>query len=149
MSQVEYGDYMRVALPDYAAEKQRGENLTPEQAMKVATDSFEKLLPNGIETPDHFLFTAIDEKQTAIGTLWFAKRVDGGKPYAWIFDIVLKPEVRGRGFGKPLMSLLETEVKKVGLSSIGLHVFAHNKVAAALYEKSGFNVTNKIMRKEL
>ena len=149
MQKSEFANYLKTSIPNYAEEKQRGENLTAEQAMKVANDSFDKLLPQGLETPDQFLFTVVDEKKTAIGTLWFAKKSDGGKPHAWIFDIVLEPAARGKGYGKQLMTLLETEVKKVGLKSIGLHVFGHNTVAASLYEKSGFSVTNKIMRKEL
>jgi ribosomal protein S18 acetylase RimI-like enzyme len=116
----------------------------------VANESYAKLLPDGLESKDQFLFTIIETaSERAVGTLWFAKKAEAAKPHAWVYDIVLNPEVRGRGYGKFLMQLLEAEVKKVGLNSIVLHVFGHNTVASSLYEKSGFRVTNKIMAKDL
>lgn len=48
-----------------------------------------------------------------------------------------------------MMALLEEEVKNVGITSIGLHVFGHNTVAANLFEKAGYHVTNQLMRKNL
>ncbi|KAB2854509.1 MAG: GNAT family N-acetyltransferase, partial [Anaerolineae bacterium] len=47
------------------------------------------------------------------------------------------------------MLALEDEVKKVGLDSIGLHVFGHNQSAYALYQKIGYETTNIVMAKKL
>lgn len=38
---------------------------------------------------------------------------------SYIYDIILDDKVKGRGFGKKAMLLLESEVKKLGLSHIG------------------------------
>lgn len=150
MTEAEFLEYMKTALPAYAREKQRGEGLTEEHANTVARESFAKLLPEGIASKDNFLFTVLEsENKSPIGILWFAQKTDGAKPHAWVYDIELIKEVRGRGYGRLLMELLETEVRKLGLASISLHVFGHNTTAAHLYEKCGFQTTNKIMKKDL
>ena len=149
MTEDEFSIYLKAALPEYANEKKKGENLTDEQALQVATDSYNQLLPDGVHSKDQHLFSVIETmSQRTIGTLWFAIKSQP-RNYAWVYDIVLNAEARGRGYGTQTMNLLEQEVKRLGINSIGLHVFGHNKVAQALYEKIGFRTTNRIMVKDL
>lgn len=149
MSDAEYSEYIRVAVPSYADEKMKGENLTREQADDVARESFAKLLPHGIASSDQFLRTIVDLKTgNAIGTLWYAKK-STPRPHVWIYDFVVDEKLRGRGIGAETLKLLEIEVRALGIKSIGLHVFGHNESAAGLYEKTGFRTTNRIMVKDL
>lgn len=149
MSDDEFAAYLEIALPEYASEKKKGESLTDEQALKVATDSYNQLLPDGVRSTDQHLFSIIEIKsQKVIGTLWFALKTQP-REYAWVYDIVLNPEARGQGYGSQTMLLLEAEVKKLGINSIGLHVFGHNQIATSLYEKVGFRTTNRVMVKDL
>ncbi|MBC7420589.1 MAG: GNAT family N-acetyltransferase [Bdellovibrio sp.] len=149
MTPAEFLDYMEYAVDNYAVEKQKGEGLTQAEAQKVSKESYAKLLPQGLESKDQFLYSAI-EKSThrAIGILWMAKKLNGEKPYVFIYDIELLPEKRGQGLGKQLLSLMEVEAKKLGCVSVGLHVFGHNAAAVALYEKSGFETTSRMMKKD-
>ena len=78
-----------------------------------------------------------------------AKKLNGVKPYTFIYDIELTQENRGKGLGKELMQLVEIETRKLGCISIGLHVYGHNAAAVALYEKSGFQTTSRMMKKDL
>jgi len=150
MNAQEFSDYMKSAVDKYAEEKQKGEGVSPEEARKVAEQSYEKLLPQGLTTQDQFLFSVIEKTtQEPIGILWLAKKLNGEKPYAFIYDIELNEENRGKGLGKILIGLAENEVRKLGCDSTGLHVFGHNTAAIALYEKSGFYTTNRMMRKDL
>jgi len=41
------------------------------------------------------------------------------------------------------------KVKALGLAKIALHVFAHNRAARALYEKTGFEITGIYLTKKL
>jgi ribosomal protein S18 acetylase RimI-like enzyme len=150
MTVSEFEVYLKKSLPNYAQEKMKGEGLTEEEAMKVAQESFERLLPKGIESDDQFLFSIVDDSSNdVVGTLWFARKISGTRKSAFVYDIILDATVRGKGFGKVIMQLLEEEVRKQGLSSIGLHVFGHNDVAISLYKKMGFRVTNQTMVKEI
>ena len=47
------------------------------------------------------------------------------------------------------MRSLEDEVRRLGDSSIGLHVFGHNAPARRLYEKLGYSETHINMVKRL
>ncbi len=150
MSLEDFDTYMKSAVDNYAKEKQKGEGLTPEAAIKVAKESYAQLLPQGLETQNQFLFSVIDqESKSKIGILWIAKRMNGEIPHAFICDIELVSEKRGQGLGKLLLTLMENEVRKMGCHSIGLHVFGHNATAIALYEKFGFYTTNRMMKKDL
>jgi RimJ/RimL family protein N-acetyltransferase len=47
------------------------------------------------------------------------------------------------------MLAIEEKARELGLQSIELHVFAHNAVAMALYEKIGYEVKSQNMTKAL
>jgi ribosomal protein S18 acetylase RimI-like enzyme len=149
MTLQEFDVYLVEAIPSYARSKLKGEGLQEAEAMALASDSFHTLLPMGLETPHQYLFHVVDDRQQIIGTLWFAHRKHGSREQAYVYDIVLNEEHRGQGIGRKTMELLEKEVRKLGLKSIGLHVFGYNDVARGLYEKLGFRATNIIMVKDL
>ncbi len=58
-------------------------------------------------------------------------------------------EFRRRGYGRQALLTLEAKVKDLGIDKIALHVFAHNRVAQALYESAGFEMTGIYMTKKL
>ncbi|HVK61768.1 MAG TPA: GNAT family N-acetyltransferase [Bdellovibrionales bacterium] len=150
MTESGFEKYRAESLLSYADNKKKAENLTDTQAKQVAEDSFNTLLPIGIETPDHFLFDVVEQGSgDVVGTLWFAKKSDKAQAYAWVYDIVLKESARGKGYGQKTMELLEVEAQKRGLSAISLHVFGFNEVAQNLYRKLGFKPTNIVMAKDL
>lgn len=122
--------------------------LTLEEAQKKSDDDFARYLPEGLSSPDHYIFSIVAEG-VLMGTLWFGVRGSKDNRKAYIYDIVLKETARGKGYGKKAMLLLEDEVKKLGLRHIGLHVFGHNKVARGLYENLGYEITNLNMEKVL
>lgn len=128
----------------------KGEGLSKKAAFKLAEDSFASLLPNGPEAENQNMFTVIETATNEkVGILWFAVKSNDNKKYAFIYDIELSESVRGKGYGRQTMQLLEKEVKDLGLNSIGLHVFGHNTTAINLYEKMGFRTTNRMMAKDL
>ena len=150
MTSDEFSTYMKSSVEKYAEEKQKGEGLTSEDAIKMARDSYQRLLPQGLETPGQFLYTVFEiNSNSQVGILWMAKKMNGVKPYTFIYDIELDAENRGKGLGKELMQLVEKETLHLGCASIGLHVYGHNTAAVALYEKSGFETTSRMMKKDL
>jgi len=70
-------------------------------------------------------------------------------PEAFIFDLVILPAFRRRGFAEDAMLELEVYVRRLGLTQISLHVFEHNTVASALYDKLGFVAFNNRLIKKL
>jgi ribosomal protein S18 acetylase RimI-like enzyme len=68
---------------------------------------------------------------------------------AWLFEIVLDEEVRGRGLGREALRLAEAEARSRGMERIALNVFGGNEVARSLYRGEGYAETSVRMAKRL
>jgi ribosomal protein S18 acetylase RimI-like enzyme len=94
------------------------------------------------------LLVASSSGGESVGLVWVAlDRPRAGE--AWIYDIQVNPEHRGKGYGHALLEAAEQEAARHGSQAIGLNVFGTNAVARRLYESSGYQVTAMNMRKEL
>ncbi|MHB0857092.1 MAG: GNAT family N-acetyltransferase [Anaerolineae bacterium] len=151
LSPMDWAVYREQAVRNYAAEKVRAGNWAAEDALARAEADFTQLLPQGIATPGHLLY-AIEEAaaDTLVGVLWVGTVREGGGPaMAYLYDFVIYPGYRRRGYGAAALYALESVVRGMGLDTIGLHVFGHNHAARALYERLGYQVTNLNMSKRL
>lgn len=148
MSKHDFADYVPNAIVEYADQKVKAGTWDEEEALNLSKESFEKLLPNGENTEGHYLFSIVELiKQRKIGYLWFQCFASLAAKTAFINDFYIFEEFRGRGYGTQAMKALDTEVRKLQISKITLHVFSHNKRAIALYQKAGFEDTDLIMAK--
>ena len=117
-------------------------------ALQRSYDDFDESLPQGLDTPDNYIFEIRDEvTNTIVGEIWFAIVVKNGIRSAFVYDLEVHPEFRRQGHARAAFIALEPLVESLGLSSIGLHVFGHNPVAQALYSSLGYGVTGINMRK--
>jgi ribosomal protein S18 acetylase RimI-like enzyme len=150
MTESEFQRYRQHLIEGYAADKVRAGTWRPEESMDRSEQEINELLPQGVLTPDHYLFSIHDEAAAKdIGILWFAVTRWGGKDQAFIYDIEIAPEQRSKGYGSQALIALEDKVKTLGLDRIGLHVFGHNPRALKLYEKLGYEITNIHMAKQI
>ncbi|HNT74270.1 MAG TPA: GNAT family N-acetyltransferase [Anaerolineae bacterium] len=150
MTAATFKTYLEWSIPDYAEECVRAGNFPAEAALRMAEEQFQQLLPRGLDTPQQYLFTIHDTAQdTTVGYLWFGVRGDGDQPFAALYDLMVFPSERRRGYGMQALRALEMRVQDLRLSTIRLHVFGHNSSARALYEKMGYIVTNITMAKSL
>jgi ribosomal protein S18 acetylase RimI-like enzyme len=142
MTETEYAAWLEAAIPAYASDKVDSGQWSEEDSLERSQMEFAELLPQGLATPDNFLFTITDLQATAVGVLWFAVRTRFDARVANVFDITVWPERRREGHAFRAFVALEDQVRALGLSGIALHVFGHNKGAQALYAKLGFQPTN-------
>jgi len=149
MSEESYAQFKVRSIEDFTHSKIQEEGTPEEDAIRLANEAFEKQLPQGTQSEDQFLFDVLDTDSNRVGWLWFAKKTQHEKTYAWLYNIIVEVEHRGKGYGKQMMQLLEAEAKRQNLQSIGLHVFGSNQKARALYEGQGYQPTNLVMYKEL
>ncbi|MBK9321362.1 MAG: GNAT family N-acetyltransferase [Bdellovibrionaceae bacterium] len=120
------------------------------EALKHASEQFEKLVPSGRVTINQLFFDVHENSsKKKIGYLWIGFQDRFGRKVASINDIAIEPVYRGKGFGKALMKLVEKEARRAGATRIRLHVFHNNEVAKQLYYSMGFSPTNLDMRKDL
>jgi ribosomal protein S18 acetylase RimI-like enzyme len=147
MTHTEYFTFVSVAIPAYATDKVASGQWSEAESLDLARQSFHALLPRGLETPDHHLFTICDESAHSLGLLWMAVQKRADKRVAYIYDIHIDPPNRRRGYATGALLALEHKAHELGFSGIVLHVFGQNAGAQALYAKLGFVATNITMFK--
>ncbi len=141
--------YLDFTIPIYAAEKVQAGNFNKENSLEQARQEFKTILPDGLDTPDHYMFCVYDG-DVEVGYFWIWERTQDVKKTIWIYDIVIHEDYRRKGYAMATFEALE-EFMRENLTArrIGLHVFGHNHGAQALYQKLGFEITNIIMAKDI
>ena|SRR5205085_5048057 len=150
MREDEFRIWLDNAIHEYADEKVRAGNWTPDDALEQSKQTYRELLPEGLSSKHQYLFSIQDDAIAQnVGMIWFALSDHGTRPSAFIYDFLIFEQFRRHGYGTQALRELEGEVKHLGLDTISLHVFGHNLPARALYEKMGYVVTNINMSKPL
>ncbi|VWX38698.1 GNAT family N-acetyltransferase [Exiguobacterium oxidotolerans] len=150
MSEVTYHTYLPTAIEDYAAEKVKAGTWVEAEAIERSTTEFRQLLPDGRASKDNYLFSLVDESTAElVGMMWFHVVEKKQGRTAFIYDFSVDARHQGKGYGRQAMVALEQVARRMNIKVIGLHVFAHNKRAIALYETSGYVTTDLHMEKRL
>lgn len=100
-----------------------------------ADEMHSHLLPAGRLNPDHRIGHVMAAGES-VGHLWVARDDSGW--YVW--DVAIKPEFQGRGFGRAAMELAEEIARADGANAIGLSVLVTNDIARTLYRSLGYEV---------
>lgn len=143
LTRSEFAGYQATSIPMYAHEKIRSGEWAEGDALRLAREAFDLLLPNGLDTPDNYLFGLREAADgPVLGVLWFAIRQRAGDRIAYVYEIVIHPQFQRKGHASASFRALEDKVRELGLSGIALHVFGHNTGARALYESLGYQTSN-------
>ena len=148
MTQEEYVAWREQSVRDYAAEIAVARDLDADAASAQSAGEFAQLLPDGLASTDMHLWTAVVDDE-AVGMGWIELRQRASGVSAWIYDISVHVEHRGRGLGRELLDALHDAARRLGATSMTLNVFGDNATAIRLYESSGYTVTAQQMRKDL
>src|SRR5829696_9393871 len=91
MSDEEYTEFRQRSEVRYAAEiaASRAESLP--EARRQAAEDHERLLPEGVRTPDHYLWTAY-EGAKPVGDLWLHVETKPDGRHAFGYGIEVRPE---------------------------------------------------------
>lgn len=143
MTAAEFGRYLEPTIRTYAREQVTAGEWAPEEAVARSRSDHLRLLPDGLATPGHFLFTVRDEESNeAVATLWLTLRMRGIQIEAYVYDIEVIESRRHQGYGRATMEACLDKARELGADAVGLHVFGHNTTARALYDSMGFKPTN-------
>jgi len=150
MSSNSYAAYRQALAVGYADDNVTAGRWPSAGALERALADIDQSLPLGLATPAHFIYEIKDEAtDLVVGVIWFAVAEKNGIKSAFVYDVEIKPQHRRRGHATAAFNALEPTVRAMGLSSIGLHVFAHNHAAYGLYRSLGYDVTGINMLKHL
>lgn len=149
MTEAEFQAFLQPAIEEYAQEHVKSGRWRAEEAAEKSAEEFRQLLPDGLATPDHYLYAIKDDRGTNVGMLWFAVTERGGKRGAFVYNVQIDEQFQRRGYATQAFQALEALARDMGLAAISLHVFGHNTAARALYEKLGFVTKNLFMSKTI
>lgn len=148
MTDAQFQEFLAVSVPDYAAEMVVAGNWPAQGAEERARAEFRELLAHGLNTPNNYLWRIVDERSgEAVGHLWLCVREEGRRGF--VYDVEVYERFRRRGYGRQAFLAMEEIARDLGLIAIGLHVFAHNAPARALYQDLGFTERGIMMAKEI
>jgi ribosomal protein S18 acetylase RimI-like enzyme len=149
MTEPEFTAFRAELIGSYAGDKVQAGEWAPEEAGPRAAREVDDLLPGGVATPGMLVLAAQTAAGAVVGSVWVALRSENAAGSAWIYDIEVRPQWRGQGYGRVLLAAAEREAARHGAQVIALNVFGANTVARGLYEASGYEITALQMRKQL
>lgn len=143
MTEAEFGPWEEASRKDYAQDWiERG---VPEsEAYAKAERDHDRLLPQGLAT-ENMRFSILVHEGTRVGVLWLGLTDTG----AHVYEVEADAAHRGRGHGRTLMLLAETQATAAQRSALTLNVFAGNFRAECLYESLGYETTTYHLSKNL
>ena len=147
MTKDEFPAYWKYSVDSWKRDMERAGLIEKDISYEKAEEQVKKFLPNGIDTPGHHLMHIMKSEET-IGSIWFEIRQRGAKE-AYLWDIIIDENYRGKGYGRDTMARLEEFVKKEGAERISLNVFGSNAIARNLYVKMGYQDAAITMMKYL
>ena len=150
LTKKEFKNYYNESITSYSEDIIVTLGVENKFALETAQEQFEKLLPDGIDTINNHICSILDKKSlNRVGILWYTIREEYEQKYAFISDIIIFSEYRGKGYGTEAFNELEKITTNKGIYSIKLHVFGHNIKARALYKRLGFSDDSIYMSKKL
>ncbi|MGI5519707.1 GNAT family N-acetyltransferase [Micromonospora sp. CA-259024] len=150
MSRAEFDRWQTDVVDAYAQDQVTAGTWTADEALHRSAEANRVLLPQGMATPGMFFLLGVLPDGTTIGRLWISLTHPRGVSHcAYLYDIEVVAEHRGRGLGRALLTAAERTAREEGAHALELNVFGSNTTALGLYQSSGYRVTTQQMRKNL
>lgn len=137
MTPSRFREFVDYSVEHYAAEiLAAGAFPTVEAAHANAVESFDRLLPGGLQTPGQLVWSAYDDGHE-VGVLWVALKADRG----FIYDIEVGEQFRRRGYATAILAAGAREVRTSGRAYLDLNVWGPNTGAKSVYDRAGYVTT--------
>lgn len=150
MTEEEFAGYRARSVVEFAEDKVKAGSWKEEEALQLSEETYRKYLPDGIHSKEQYVYVARQEgQQDRIGYVWLNVADTPAGMRAFLYDIMIEEEYRGKGFGQAAMRALDETARSLGAATIGLHVFGHNRTALHVYQKAGYAITDYTMSKPL
>jgi len=134
---LQFEKFKNFSIHEYAKDFIKSNNYTEEMALKRAEEDMYNIIPQGLDTPNNYFFSILNENKEDVGYIWYM--LEGNKD-AFLCDLYIKEEFRRKGYAEQTLERMEYEVKQFGCKAIILNVFDFNIAARGLYEKCGYKL---------
>lgn len=153
MTDARYREWTEQTITGFADQQIASGVMNPTAVHAYAEEQFDLLMPQGLLTDHQHVWSAFDDAaEDEVGYLWLGLRPrDDRLPglQAYVYDVAVRPELRGRGYGRAIMRAGQERAAELGASAIRLNVFGHNAAARGLYESLGYDTVATLMHKDL
>lgn len=149
MTEAEFEAYLRGAISNYANQHVAAGSWKTEEAEERSAAEFAQLLPAGLGTDDMLLYMAEAGDGEVVGWVWLCLKHPHRDQFAWIYDIEVVADQRGKGYGRALLAAAEAELRLRDVAEVGLNVFGHNIVAQRLYTSADYELMSQQFHKVL
>ncbi|WP_039075743.1 GNAT family N-acetyltransferase [Bacillus sp. MSP13] len=149
MTAEEFGAFRGMSVQNYAKQNIESGTRTEKEALEKSEQAYEKMIPNGRNSSNHYFWNITNEQGERIGWLWLYADPHHPQKEAFIYSFGMYEAFRGKGLAQLALQTLDERARKLGAERLALHVFAHNETAVHLYQKMGYAMTNIRMRKQL
>ncbi len=120
-----------------------------DEARSSAEQTLHRIFPDHAPVHGHAVFDVVESAGGVVGYLWIGHGAGARDDSWWVWDVLIHPDERGKGFGRAALELAEEYARSRGARNLGLNVFGFNRAARGLYESLGYEVVALEMRKEL
>jgi len=106
MTAAEYAVWRPDAIASYARDMAEAIGDPPDVTLQRANAQFPTLLPDGLDTAGTWLMTILDGAGHTVGAIWIGPHPNN-PAWAFVWDIKIAEQHRGRGFGRAAMIAAE------------------------------------------
>jgi len=150
MTDDEVARYIAVGLDEYVAQYAASSGESEGEVRRKAEEQYTSYFPDGRPAPGHQLMI-MESNGDAVGQTWVGPHPQrpGASDAAWLYNIEIDEELRGRGYGRRCLDLVEAHLAQQGVTELGLNVFSDNNAARGLYASSDYREVAVTMTKVL
>ena len=135
------------AAEDAAWQVERGEATDLAAAYARARAEIEPEVEVAVRAGEQF-WAAHDARGVTVGWLWVKPSVAGLPPdAAFLYQILVTPEARRRGYGGAMLAALEHVLAAAGRRELRLNVWDTNDAGRRLYARAGYEQVDRLPAK--
>jgi ribosomal protein S18 acetylase RimI-like enzyme len=138
MTPSEYADFVPMQVAEFALQMTMAGEWELEDALDKSL-AREELLFDGTAIHGGHRFLRALAADGPVAWVWEGPS-PLNKPGRWLYQITIDEELRGRGFGRAVLTALERKLSREGTPQLMLNVFRWNEAALKLYERCGYEV---------
>ncbi len=144
----EYADFTKRHVVDYAHQLTRAGEVSEAESIEASRLRLGALLADELRKAGHLFFVAHSGiVKPRIGWVWVSPAPAFlGPNHAhtrWLSQLTVEETVRGRGWGRALLTATERYLAKIGVEQLWLRVFDWNTTARALYDSQGYELVQR------
>jgi len=146
VSPLEYDEFVKEQIQEFAEQKVRAGHWRPEEARELSRHAVESFLPAVGPSEGHRVYRAVDESYRKVGWIWVGPppvRLLNLPTRRWLYQITVDAPFRGKGYGRAMLAATEELVRREGGQELYLNVFRWNSIARALYDSAGYEVVHE------